>query len=135
MLVIDASAALEWVFTDEATAESDRLFERVAREGAMVPAIFHAELANVLLQAERRKRISRDYSTERLGVIAALRLTTNLDTIVRASRETLVLARQEGLTVYDASYLELAMRLAAELASRDQELLAAARRNGVALAL
>ena len=59
MLVIDASAALEWVFTDEATAESDRLFERVAREGAMVPAIFHAELANVLLQAERRKRISR----------------------------------------------------------------------------
>ena len=135
MLVIDASAALEWVFTDEATAESDRLFERVAREGAMVPAIFHAELANVLLQAERRKRISRDYSTERLGVIAALRLTTNLDTIVRASRETLVLARQEGLTVYDASYLELAMRLAAELASRDQELLAAARRNGGALAL
>ena len=52
---------------------------------------------------------------------------------MRLTTETLVLARQEGLTVYDASYLELALRLAAELASRDQELLAAARRRGVAV--
>ena len=56
MVVVDASAALEWVFTDEASADSDRLFTRIAKEGATVPAIFHSEFANVLLQAERRKR-------------------------------------------------------------------------------
>ena len=134
MLVVDASAALEWVFTDEASADSDRLFGRIAKEGATVPAIFHSELSNVLLQAERRKRITREYSSERLAVIAGLRLTTDLESIPRAGRETLTLARNEGLTVYDAAYLDLALRLAVELATRDKELIAAAKRNGVRLA-
>jgi predicted nucleic acid-binding protein len=133
MLVIDASAALEWVFADEASARSDRLFERVAKEGATVPAIFHSELANVLLQAERRKRITREYSAERLAVIAALRLTNDPESIVRSAHEALTLARNEGLTVYDATYLELALRLGVDLATRDGELMAAAKRNGVRL--
>lgn len=45
--------------------------------------------------------------------------------------ETLRLARESGLTYYDAAYLELALRRGAQLASRDRQLVAAARAHGV----
>ncbi|MEO8759182.1 MAG: type II toxin-antitoxin system VapC family toxin [Devosia sp.] len=131
MLVIDASAALQWVFKDEASRGADDLFERVATSGATVPALFHAEFANVLVQAERRKRITADYAAERIGVVAALGLVIDFESVGRAWHETLALARAESLTVYDAAYLELAMRLGLSLATLDQDLAAAARRRGV----
>lgn len=131
MLVIDASAALQWVFRDEASSTSESLFEKVADEGATVPAIFHIELANVLVQAEKRGRINAAYATERLGVLAELPITVDDESAARARRQTLTLARTEGLTAYDASYLELAIRLGVPLASRDTDLIAAARRRGV----
>jgi predicted nucleic acid-binding protein len=133
MLVIDASAALQWVFKDEASAASDRLFERVAVEGASVPAVFPIEFANVLVQAERRKRVTAAYSSERLAVLSQLRITVDALPAGRIWTETITLARIEGLTVYDASYLELAMRLGASLATRDQGLIAAAQRRGLAV--
>jgi predicted nucleic acid-binding protein len=131
MLVIDASAALQWVFRDEASPSSDSLFERVAAEGATVPAIFHIELANVLVQAEKRGRINAAYASERLGVLAELPIAIDVESAARAWRETIALARAEGLTAYDASYLELAIRLGLAIASRDKDLIAAARRRGV----
>jgi hypothetical protein len=57
-LVIDSSAALSWCFEDEASAESDVLFERVRDQGAVVPGLWHLEVANIPLQAERRGRIA-----------------------------------------------------------------------------
>jgi predicted nucleic acid-binding protein len=131
MLVIDASAALPWIFKDEASPESDRLFERVATEGANVPAIFPVEMANVLVQAERRKRVTRDYSTERLALLAQLRVTVDAPSVGRVWTETIALARTEQLTAYDAAYLELAMRLGLPLATLDRDLATAARRRGV----
>ena len=58
-VVIDCSIALTWVFEDEASPQTDTLFERVRDEGAIVPALWHLELGNVLLQAEKRGRIGR----------------------------------------------------------------------------
>jgi len=57
-LVIDSSAVLSWCFEDEATPQSDALFERVRDQGAVVPGLWHLEVANVLLQAEKRGRIA-----------------------------------------------------------------------------
>lgn len=131
--VLDSSVALTWCFEDEASAETDRLFERVRDDGAIVPALWHLELGNVLLQAEKRSRISRADAAMRLGLIADLPISVDRETTARAWRETLWLAREEGLTTYDAAYLELAVRLGLPLMTRDGELAGAARRLGVAV--
>jgi predicted nucleic acid-binding protein len=129
--VVDSSIALTWCFEDEASPETDRLFERVRDDGAVVPGLWHLEVANVLLQAERRGRIGRADVARRLMLISDLPIATDQETTPRAWRETLSLARAENLTAYDAAYLELAERRGLPLMTRDNELGAAAKRLGV----
>ena len=107
--------------------------ERVRDLGAVVPGLWHLEVANVLLQAEKRGRITAGDVTMRLDLIAALPITTDSETTARAWREILALARAEGLTTYDATYLELAIRRGLPLVTRDEALIAAAKRSGVAV--
>jgi predicted nucleic acid-binding protein len=130
-LVIDSSAALSWCFEDEASAESDALFERVRDQGAVVPGLWHLEVANILLQAERCGRIAPGDVTMRLELIAELPITTDIETTARAWREILALARAEGLPTYDATYLELAIRRGLPLQTKDAALIGAAKRSGV----
>jgi predicted nucleic acid-binding protein len=130
-VVVDASVALAWCFDDEASTETDRLFERIRDDGGMVPGIWHLELSNVLLQAEKRGRISASAVAARLEIIAGWPIATDQETTARAWREILTLARTERLTTYDATYLELALRRALPLLTKDKELAAAARRLGV----
>lgn len=132
-VVIDSSVALTWCFEDEASPRSDVLFECVRDDGAFVPALWHLELANVLVQAEKRGRISAGDIAVRLELIAELPITTDHAMAARAWREILTLARAERLTAYDAAYLELAMRKGLPLSSRDAALVAAARRVGIAI--
>ena len=132
--VIDSSAALSWCFEDEASPESDALFEQVRDQGAVVPGLWHLEVANVLLQAERRGRITTADVTMRLELIADLPIATDNETTARAWLEILALARAEGLTTYDATYLELAIRRGFPLMTKDAGLIAAAGRSGVAIA-
>jgi predicted nucleic acid-binding protein len=124
-LVIDSSAALSWCFEDEASPESDLLFGQLRDQGAVVPGLWHLEVANVLLQAERRGRITTGDVATRLELIAELPIATDNETTRRAWREILALARAEGLTTYDASYLELAIRRALPLQTKDTALIAA----------
>jgi len=131
VVVIDSSIALSWCFEDEASPETDRLFERVRDDGAIVPGLWHLELGNVLLQAEKRGRISAADVAMRLDLIAELPISTDPETTVRAWREILTVARAERLTTYDATYLELAMRRGLPLLTKDGELLRAAKRLGV----
>jgi len=88
-------------------------------------------LSNVLLQAERRGRISTGDVTMRLDLIAQLPILTDQETTIRAWREILTLARAASLTTYDATYLELAMRRGLPLLTKDNELVRAAKRLGV----
>lgn len=132
-VVIDCSIALTWCFEDGASPETDILFERVRDDGAMVPALWHLELANVLWQAEKRRRISADEAATRLSLIAQLPISVDQETTVRAWRETLAITRAENLTAYDTAYLELALRRSLPLLTRDSELAEAARRRGVAV--
>lgn len=132
-LVIDASAALSWCFEDEASAEWDAQFEQVRDNGAVVPQLWHLELANILLQAEKRGRIAAGDLATRLELIAGLPIATDGETTARAWRETLMLARAERLTTHDAAYLELAIRRGLPLLTKDEALAAAARRLGVAV--
>lgn len=130
-VVVDSSVALTWCFEDEASSETDKLFERVRDDGAVVPGLWHLELSNVLLQAEKRGRITASDIAIRLDLIAELPISVDQETTARAWREILILARAERLTTYDATYLELATRRGLPLLTRDDELAQAAVRLGV----
>ncbi len=129
--VIDSSIALTWCFEDEASPETDALFERVRDEGAVVPVLWHLELGNVLLQAEKRGRISATDASVRLDLIAELPISVDQEATVRAWREILTLARVQRLTAYHATYLELAVRRRLPLFTLDRDLAEAARRADV----
>ena len=130
-LVLDASATLAWCFDDERTAESNALLDRLAVATALVPAIWHVELANALLAAERRRRIT----AEEIEHVYRLlnRLTIETDDPVLTPAPLLALARAHRLTAYDAAYLDLTLRRHLPLATRDAALCRAAETVGVAL--
>ncbi len=129
--VLDCSIAMSWCFEDEARPETDALLELLRNEGAVVPALWFWEVANVLNAGLRRKRIAPGGVASRLALLAALPIVMDGEGPARAWRETLLLAQAEKLTVYDAAYLEAAIRLGADLATTDADLRAAAERHGV----
>jgi predicted nucleic acid-binding protein len=130
-LVLDASMAIAWLFEDERTEAAVAVLRRVAAEGAVVPSLWRLEIANVLEVAVRRGRCDRPHVDRSLGRLGALPITADEETDSRAWSETLTLAREAGLTLYDAAYLDLALRRRLALASRDAALVVAARERGV----
>ncbi len=133
MLVVDASIALTWCFEDEVTEATEAIGTRVDSEGAVVPDLWRLEVANALMLAERRGRLKRSNMEQRLELLAALPIAIDANTAIRAWTDTLLLARAERLTLYDAAYLELAIRRDVELATLDRDLRRAARKMGVAV--
>jgi predicted nucleic acid-binding protein len=132
-LILDSSATLAWVFPQERTDAILNVFKLVANEGAVIPELWRLEVANTLNVGIRRGRISQ---TNRSGILVDLEnLPISIDGETRKHTwgRTLDLADQHGLTVYDATYLELALRLALPLASLDEDLRNAARHEGLAL--
>ena len=132
-LVLDVSLCCMWCFADEATAESWAILELLQTARAQVPALWLWETANVLVEAERRGRISPAAIRTFLGLLEALPISVDQPSTASAWHDTLALARSHRLTSYDAAYLELALRRGLPLASRDQALQAAARAEGVPL--
>ena len=122
-LVLDGSMALSWFLPDEKTDKSEAV-RKLVEDGAevQVPSIWPLEVANALLVAERRKRISQADSTAALAALAKLPIEIDSETGQRAGRDTIGLARHHSLSVYDAAYLELATRQGAPLASLDAPL-------------
>ncbi len=132
-LVLDSSVTLAWVFGDETTPAIRQVFEGIAERGAVVPGLWWLEVANSLTMAVRRKRIDATFRQAALSDLALLDITTDQQTVSMAWSETLNLADQHHLTVYDAAYLELARRRGLPLATLDQELRNAASAIGLAL--
>lgn len=124
--VLDCSVAATWLFPDQGTPETDELLDRLKTDGALVPGIWHLEIGNVLVRAERLKRIAKSKVAAYLHLLRRLAIVTDVETDERALRETLMLARECGLSTYDAAYLELAMRRGVPLATLDRALLRAA---------
>lgn len=133
VLVIDTSVAAAWWFADEVTPATEAVLERVVADGAIVPALFPAEAANVLIQAERRKRIAPALVDRVLRILGGLPIEVEAPS--QTPERAIDLARAHRLTVYDAMYLETAIRRGLPLATLDGELRRAARGAGVALAL
>jgi predicted nucleic acid-binding protein len=132
-LVLDSSATLAWIYGDETTGPIRHLFDRVAKEGAFVPALWRLEVANSLTVAVRRGRVDADFRRASLADLAMLDITTDQHTDLHAWSETLSLADRFRLTIYDAVYLELALRRSLPLATLDSELRVAATVSGLRL--
>jgi predicted nucleic acid-binding protein len=130
--VIDASAALAWCFSDEASEATNALLTRLQKgDEAVVPAHWPAEVANALLMAVRRQRISSEDARRFLEDVDLLPIRIDIVTQKLVRLHILPLAEKHALTVYDAAYLELAMRQALPLATFDNDLRRAAQASGV----
>ncbi len=121
-LVLDASVTLAAVLQEANSAPAADLIDRVAAEGAVVPSHWHLEVGNGLLMSERRGNISPVQRAAYAEDLLTLRIETDPETYSRAWRESLTIAGQYRLTLYDAAYLELSIRLSLPLATFDAAL-------------
>jgi predicted nucleic acid-binding protein len=131
--VVDSSVALAWVLPGEATPATEGLLAEVGDLGAAAPGLWPLETANVLWLSERRGRITLAERTQALAILAELPIQIDERTATQAFGATSALAAGRDLTVYDACYLELALRLGLPLATLDKRLCLAALAAGVAL--
>jgi predicted nucleic acid-binding protein len=129
-LVLNSSATLAWIYSDETTDSIRALFDQVVDEGAIVPAPWRLEVANSLTVAVRRSRIDVEFRRAALADLAHLDISTDEHTDGHAWSDSLHLADRFRLSLYDESYLELAQRGMLPLATVDHELRAAARAVG-----
>ena len=108
-------------------------FEALREDGAWVPALWRLEVANVLQMNVNRRRHRTTFRDATLAELALLPIHLDVETNRHAWGETLRLAERHALTVYDAAYLELALRRKIALATLDRQLRAAAASHGVEL--
>jgi len=133
-LVLDASMALSWLLPDEANATAVAVQAELTKaEGVWVGAHWRLEVANSLCMAERRKRLDATGIAQAVALFTQLPVIVDPETNEHASGATLSLAREHGLSVYDAAYLELALRRGATLATFDGPLRDVAKKLGVPL--
>ena len=127
--VLDASIALAWAF-NEGDPTADAVRDRLGEEPALVPSLWWFELRNGLVVGERRHRLSGAQVDRFLREIADAVI---MHEPLPDEATVMTLARRHGLTVYDAAYLELALRERLPLATLDAALAAAARQEGIAV--
>ena len=132
-IVLDSSATLAWVYADEITLPIRHVCDLVSENGAWVPGLWKLEVANILEMGVRRGRHDAAFRDSTLADLALLPISVDALTDRQAWGATLHLSERHRLTLYDAAYLELALRRGLPLASLDAELRRAAQAEGVAV--
>lgn len=117
--MLDASVAAVWLLPDEDSPVAEAARLRLAADGAIVPALWHLEIRNVLSASVRRRRMSAHDMHDRLDSLAQLPIGDDASTDLHAA---LSLAEAHGLSFYDAVYLELACRRVTAVATLDEAL-------------
>jgi predicted nucleic acid-binding protein len=127
--VLDASIVHAWAF-DESHPIADAIRERLDADQAVAPGLWWFEVRNGLVVNERRGRLTEEEADRFLRALSQAAIV--LDPIPE-NDGVMMLARRHRLSVYDAAYLELALRERLPLATLDGDLATAARREGVAV--
>lgn len=130
-MVLDCSVTLAWFLPDEQSAFALEALETAGSDGATVPFHWYAEMANGLLTALKRHRIADDAVDQAFSALAKMPLTIERGSFGRVDTNLVIFARQSGLTVYDALYLDCARRLRLPLATFDKALALAAKSAAV----
>jgi predicted nucleic acid-binding protein len=132
--VVDASIGIAWVHPAQTTTQSQGLLDLVA-SGAVVraPALWPLETANALLVLTRRRKLTDEERVTALAALAQMSVVLDYEMAALAFGKLSDLATRHGLSVYDAAYLELALRKKLAIACRDGPLRTAAKRARVKL--
>ncbi len=128
--VLDAPVTAAWAFDDEDHPNAAAAFSRLMQDDAAAPTLWRFELGNILIVNERRSRLTQADTEAFLRELAKLPITIDVEP---DEQSILGLARRHLLTFYDATYLELALRMGAPLATLDEALMRAARTEQVPL--
>ncbi len=126
--VIDNSIIMTWCFEDETNSYADIILDSMDSCTAVVPSIWPLEVGNVLLVAERKKRLTEADSSRFLALLSDLPILVEQESPERMIKEVFTLARSLNLSSYDASYLDLAIRKGLPIASLDKNLIKAAKK-------
>ncbi|MBS3762073.1 MAG: type II toxin-antitoxin system VapC family toxin [Planctomycetes bacterium] len=129
--VVDNSVVMTWAFEDESADYADAVLESLEISEAVVPAIWRLEVANVLVCAERIGRLQSTGTLKFLELIGQLPIV--LCETRTSIRNVIDIARETGLSAYDASYLDLAIARNLPWATLDAKLRKAAASAGVDL--
>ena len=127
-LVLDATVSASWLLDDELDPEAATALEWVRGDGAIVPNLWHYEVRNALLVAERRGRVGAGLAKERLTFLRALHIHTDQEPDLEAAMD---IATAHGLSFYDAAYVELGRRRSLPLATLDGDMVRAALAEGI----
>lgn len=133
LFVLDCSMAMAWFLPDESDHKTDRVLSSLELGQAVVPALWPFELANVLVVAQKRNRISRDESQKIINQLSKLPISVEHPPSSSRLAEVLDLACDHSLSAYDAAYLECASRLKLPLATKDAQLSRVAKRAEIEL--
>lgn len=131
--VLDGSVTMTWCFEDERTHTTQAILRRLELETAHAPWIWPFEVANTILIGERRGRLAQAHTTSFMARLEHLDIVVERDAPMRLLVAAVALGREQQLSGYDATYLELALRLGLPLATLDERLRDAATRVGVPL--
>ena len=131
--VLDCSATMPWVLHNDPTRKAQEILRKLETEYAVVPDFWLFEVSNVLLVFERRERITAAESEKFIRSLEDLPIRIEEGSSRIAIPQVRLLAREHGLTIYDATYLELALRESLPLATLDRKLQRAAEKSGVIL--
>ena len=129
--VVDCSVAVRWLLPDEATPYTEAVFELLTQQDAIVPALFLPEFSNVFLKLARQRKLKQEAALGAVKRFAALGLEVDHGT--PDPERLFLLAVRYGLSAYDATYLELALRRGLPLACWDGGLKLAAEKAGLFL--
>ncbi len=132
-VVIDASVALAWCFPDEASDYADAVLVALEGQTILVPSVWGLEVANAVLVGQRRKRLREPDIRRFTTLLESLPVVQDVRPIRESMNNILPLAREHGLSVYDAAYLELSIRHGAPLATLDANLRKAVRQTGLTI--
>jgi len=125
-IVADNSVVFAWTYAKQGNTYTERIQVQARHSRVLVPTIWPTEFANTTNMLVNRKLVTPDYALKIIEVVATLGLT--VDGTPNDPRVLFDLCQSFQLTAYDAAYLELAMRLNIPLATRDQNLVKAAKR-------
>ena len=132
--VLDNSVTMRWFFGDgkpQELAYAGKVLDAMQDAKARVPMTWGLEVANVIAKAEEKALVTEARSGAFLEMLEDVDIEVDAATFAHALSDTLQLARRYKLSAYDASYLELALRLGIPLATLDEDLQKAAKKAGV----
>lgn len=133
--VLDNSVAMRWCFESGAHAYADSVLQHLeSDEGeAFVPVLWRYEVSAVMARAQKTGLLTAQQAADFLDDLQVLNIIVDTDSGDRILTDVHRLAVANGLTSYDAAYLELALRRGLPLATLDQELQKACTAAGVSV--